>query len=348
MASQLAQVISSYGQDVSRQAGKGLREGVEGGIKTYFGVKKMQQEKQQATEEKELRDIQTQSAKMDLFKNKYGGAIIAADKPEKWLAAQEKGFIPKEMEYQDREAFTMGMLQDEAMKQEELNLKKKASEIAEQRLKSDQAQESLQRETNELKREELELKIESSRREERQKRIEAANLAKSQMRQQKNLIATIDKFLPSKENKETYNEEYVDSMTGWRGRMMPIKDVGIEAESFFNQIKNTLTLENLDKMSGVLSESDILILSNAATALVPGMSKKAMESELTKIKEVLKDKSAETQAMLLGIIDIPAQPPGQAVAPQGQPPAQPVQGQPMQQPTQPTVNQIGRFQVRPL
>ena len=52
------------------------------------------------------------------------------------------------------------------------------------------------------------------------------------------------------------------------------------------QIKNSLTLENLDLMSGVLSETDIKILSSAATKLDLSLSEDAYIQEIQKIQNV--------------------------------------------------------------
>lgn len=95
------------------------------------------------------------------------------------------------------------------------------------------------------------------------------------------------------------NEEYIDALTGVRGKVPGIPGTpGFDAEVAFDRLKNSLTLENLGKMSGVLSESDIKILSSEAGGIEPGMSREALIGRMNRIREVLEGKSEDARRRL--------------------------------------------------
>ena len=170
-------------------------------------------------------------------------------------------------------------------------IKREANQIKRESLELRRLEAALRREDNELKREKLQLDIDSKREKINLTKKGLNKKAKDTIRQQGSLSEAIDDFIN--------NKNYVNAMTGWRGRIPAVTDAGLEAEAFFDNIKNNLTLENLDKMTGVLSETDIKILSTSATAMQPGMSKKAMIKEMKKIQDVLKTKSKDIQRQLL-------------------------------------------------
>lgn len=182
-------------------------------------------------------------------------------------------------------------------KQQEIDIKKGALSLRkiESELRQDEIK--LKREDNQLNREKMQLDIDAKRESIVRIKQEIQKKAKAEIRQQASLGEAIDTFIG--------NDDYMNAVTGWRGRSPSITDTGVEAEAYFDNIKNNLTLENLDKMSGVLSETDIKILSTAATAMQIGMGKPAMLREMRKIKNVLKDKSAEVQKMILSGTDQP-------------------------------------------
>lgn len=60
-----------------------------------------------------------------------------------------------------------------------------------------------------------------------------------------------------------------------------------DAETLFNSLKAMLTLENTDKMKGVLSDSDMRLLQQASSSLSGNMSDPAAEAELTRLIEVM-------------------------------------------------------------
>lgn len=95
------------------------------------------------------------------------------------------------------------------------------------------------------------------------------------------------------------NEEYIDALTGVRGKVPGVPGTpGFDAEVAFDRLKNSLTLENLGKMSGVLSESDIKILSSEAGGIEPGMSREALIGRMNRIREVLEGKSEDARRRL--------------------------------------------------
>jgi hypothetical protein len=96
------------------------------------------------------------------------------------------------------------------------------------------------------------------------------------------------------------NQGYIDAITGIRGAT-PFSvpgTAGYDAMVAFEQLKDNLTLENLNKMSGVLTDKDIQILASAGAGLKAGMSEKAMRAQLNKIRDVLVKKSARQRGKL--------------------------------------------------
>lgn len=60
-----------------------------------------------------------------------------------------------------------------------------------------------------------------------------------------------------------------------------------DAETLFNSLKAMLTLENTDKMKGILSDSDMRLLQQASSSLSGNMSDPAAEAELQRLIEVM-------------------------------------------------------------
>ena len=70
--------------------------------------------------------------------------------------------------------------------------------------------------------------------------------------------------------------------------MMPtVKQDTADAESLRDALTSLLTLENMGKMKGVLSDSDMKVLRQASSTLNPRMGDKAARSELNRIIEVM-------------------------------------------------------------
>jgi len=98
------------------------------------------------------------------------------------------------------------------------------------------------------------------------------------------------------------NDDYLSAISGIRGKLTPIPGTpGFDAEVAFNQFKDSLTLENLGKMTGVLTDRDIQLLSSAASGLELGMSREALESRLSTIRSVLQSKSESARGKLEGM-----------------------------------------------
>lgn len=135
----------------------------------------------------------------------------------------------------------------------------------------------LKRETDELKREELKNKIDDSR-----QKIEDAKRSKSEAIQtsvdaSKSLLSSIDQLAG--------NEGYLNSLTGYRGRLpASATDEGVEAEALFDNITNSLTLDNLKLMTGVLTDKDIELLRSAASGLKKGMGTDRFKEILSTIR----------------------------------------------------------------
>ncbi len=189
--------------------------------------------------------------------------------PQEWKAYQNQKGIGKDQ-----------------FKQQEIDIKRETLDMRKLENESRKDEQLLSRETNNLKRDELKIKIDERRKniEARTKKTETAKnvlgqKAVASMNATDDTILSIDEFMA--------NSSYINSVSGYTGKLPTLTVAGTDAEASFDNIRNNLTLENLDKMSGVLSETDIKILSNAASRLVPGMSKSAMMKEFRRIKTVL-------------------------------------------------------------
>lgn len=122
----------------------------------------------------------------------------------------------------------------------------------------------LKRETDELKREELKNKIESSKQKVAEGQRAKEDSVNTAVEASTNLLSSIDQLAS--------NDGYVNSLTGYRGRLpVSTTDEGVEAEALLDNITNSLTLDNLKLMSGVLTDKDIELLKSAASGLKKGM-----------------------------------------------------------------------------
>jgi hypothetical protein len=123
---------------------------------------------------------------------------------------------------------------------------------------------------------------------------EAQSAERMKITSAQSVIAQIDNL--------TTSDGYMGALAGVRGKLTPIPGTpGFDAEVAFNQFKDSLTLENLDKMTGVLTDRDIQLLSSAASGLELGMSRKALEARMSIIRSVLKDQSTVAQDKLEGM-----------------------------------------------
>lgn len=81
--------------------------------------------------------------------------------------------------------------------------------------------------------------------------------------------------------------------------MMPtVRQDTADAESLRDALTSLLTLENMGKMKGVLSDSDMKIIRQASTSLNPRMGDAAARSELTRIQQVM-DRAGHMPSMNL-------------------------------------------------
>ena len=101
-------------------------------------------------------------------------------------------------------------------------------------------------------------------------------------------IAAIDTLLN--------NQDYLDKVTGVSSRLPTVSTTATEADAYLDNIKNSMTIENLGVMSGPLTDKDIQIIASASSRLNKGMSEAAFKRELNTIKatyERAKKRAAE-------------------------------------------------------
>lgn len=86
-------------------------------------------------------------------------------------------------------------------------------------------------------------------------------------------------------NKLLDNENYLDRLSGVSGAIpFSMPGEGTDAQVAFDNFKDNLTLTNLSKMSGVLTDRDIAVLASAASGVRTGMKKETLKNELKAIK----------------------------------------------------------------
>jgi hypothetical protein len=89
------------------------------------------------------------------------------------------------------------------------------------------------------------------------------------------------------------NPDYIDAISGYRGRVpITVSPAATEAEAYLNNIASSLTMENMSKMKGVLSDSDIKMLKAASLRIKPGMRKETIKRELKLIQSKLRKAQA--------------------------------------------------------
>lgn len=141
----------------------------------------------------------------------------------------------------------------------------------------------------EAKRAERELKQADTdlKRQKAQADLDAANAKRDQTKQQDQSKIN-EGIYTANQNKKVINDllsndTYIDDLTGWAGRTPAITDAAVEANAYLDNIKNSMTIDNLGVMSGPLTDKDIQIIASASSRLREGMSEKALRKELNTI-----------------------------------------------------------------
>lgn len=202
-----------------------------------------------------------------------------------WAASDPQGFKAYSGE-QPKAAEAMTEYQSEMVRQKEIDQNIRKAELEQKRLDN-----QLKRETDELKREDLKNKIETNKQSVESAKREKEELAAVAIDASKNLLNSIDQLAD--------NEGYVNSLTGYRGRIpVSATDEGVEAEALFNNITDSLTLDNLKLMSGVLTDKDIELLKSAASGLKQGMGTERFKEVLSTIRDKVDKGLKQKQATM--------------------------------------------------
>lgn len=116
-----------------------------------------------------------------------------------------------------------------------------------------------------------------------QERAEKVQAKKTEIINTSNLISSIDDFLG--------NKEYVDFVTGLSGKQpFSLPGTQTDATAAFETLMDNLTLGNLDKMTGVLTDRDISLLASAASGVRKGMSREGFIKKMNEIKDLMSRK----------------------------------------------------------
>ena len=121
MPSQMARLLNDYRRTMPRDATAEAAKG-------YLGMKRLKEQdaieaaatkrSNRLQDAKEEREIAKEGREVDAYERErrsekmqeWLGPASTADTPEKWLSAQESGFLPKELKYETREPFIMATM----------------------------------------------------------------------------------------------------------------------------------------------------------------------------------------------------------------------------------------------
>ena len=183
--------------------------------------------------------------------------------PKGYAAYRES--MPKQPEQLSpyQQAQIEGKNQDRELRRQEIELRRLEAE--QKRAKTSQEQEAKKQQIEQKKKEIEEAKAQDK------TRIDNGINTASQNKQ------VIDDLLN--------NDDYMSSLTGYTGRIPTVTTTGVEAEAYLDNIKNSMTIDNLGVMSGPLTDKDIQIIASASSRLRSGMSETALKKELNTIKE---------------------------------------------------------------
>jgi hypothetical protein len=121
-------------------------------------------------------------------------------------------------------------------------------------------------------------------------KAEEIDLLQSKVQSAQDTVGTIDEIL---------NDESLSDMVGLPSAFPTLPGSYVaNLEAKVEQFRNQLTLENLDKMSGVLTDRDIQVLASAASGLETTMSPDAFKRQLNKIKSTLNRGIKQNQTKL--------------------------------------------------
>lgn len=205
---------------------------------------------------------------------RLAGASLAAVDPERQQgiqAALESGRSEPLTAYEQVKA-----------KQKEVDQQLRARELE---LKALQAQQKS--ETNELQKQRLEQDIEAKKQSIETAKAEKVKDISAAANNSQQLISNIDQILN--------NEDYIDTLTGVTGVIPTVMPSSRDADVVFDQLVNSLTLDNLGLMSGVLTDRDIQVLRSAAAGIEKGMTKDKFVSQLRSIKNRVASKLKTAQ-----------------------------------------------------
>lgn len=127
MTDSVANVLMNYSRVMPNPAGQ-MAEGFARGQRNKIAKErtKLEERRTEISEERNTREADADKRAQELQQHKeLAGVAASANTPEKWASAQELGFLPKEMSYESREPYIMGvMTQAERMGREKFEFQK--------------------------------------------------------------------------------------------------------------------------------------------------------------------------------------------------------------------------------
>lgn len=151
---------------------------------------------------------------------------------------------------------------DQDLRSKELDLKKLESQA--------------KKEKDQLQRDKLQADIAKKEADLNKTKKDKATSMLTSIQNSESLISAIDNLI--------MNDDYIDTLTGFSGKLPTVLPSSTDADVAFDNVQNLLTLDNLSLMSGVLTDRDIAVLRSAASGVEKGMTKDAFLKQMKKIK----------------------------------------------------------------
>lgn len=176
------------------------------------------------------------------------------------------------------------------LKQQDMELKKQNLELS--RLKS-----QLAKETNDLKKQEIEQNIIKKKQDVESKSREAIEGVDLAITNTSNALNLLDNIIGTKDKKGTVN---LGAITGYWAKSPTLDPESQDDLNKITQFLDLLTLDNLELMTGILTDKDIQVLASAASGLVIDEwgvkgSEKGVRNQLKVIQKKLRDSLERAQ-----------------------------------------------------
>ncbi len=117
MASQMAQILTNFGNNTASKSGEGINQGVKG----YIAAKQAGDNAALKRSKTSQDQVEYEQGQEDRREEKLFGLFSAIKTPDQLTEAQNNGLAPKEIKWEDREPFLMSVMAKHALKSGAVN-----------------------------------------------------------------------------------------------------------------------------------------------------------------------------------------------------------------------------------